>query len=376
VKVTFLTSTFHSEPAGIHAKFHDTVQYLGLMDSPPFDYRLITCNHIGDEGHFHVYDSNGNGKPRQILDYVRYIRALADETDVFHLNQTDLRLAVPTIAAVDDTPLLAGPNLSTFHRPGLSSTVPTGSWKWLQLKLKFSFGYRNRLLYHGKSPFSRYFDGFLAFSDHHRNELAETGVDAGRIKTMPPGVRPDIFHPGDRDGRSDGPPEILFVGDASAHYWKGFDTLIAGLARLKERGVKFDFTVVGRPPSVAGYEQLRDAELLGQTDIVGSIEREELPEYYRRATVYVNPSRYETEGMTSVEARACGTPVIGSDIPALGNKNTLEFSVGDPTSLEETIVAFLDDREEYSGQARGTAGTFTIERTIEFLAEEYASLAR
>ena len=43
----------------------------------------------------------------------------------------------------------------------------------------------------------------------------------------------------------------------------------------------------------------------------------ELAEIYTTADVFLNPSRQETMGLTTVEAMACGTPVVTSNLTAV-----------------------------------------------------------
>ena len=47
------------------------------------------------------------------------------------------------------------------------------------------------------------------------------------------------------------------------------------------------------------------------------LDRDELADLYRRAALVLLPSDREGFGLPVVEAMACGTPVVASDIPAL-----------------------------------------------------------
>lgn len=370
MNVTFLTSSFHTRPVGIHAKFHDIVQYLNVMDDPPFQSKLITCNFDSrGEKEYRVQHSNGHSKGQQVVDYVRAVRRANSETDVFHLNQTDLRLGAPTAVAVKSSvPLVAGPNVSAYHPEVLDETLPLISKKRFLMKLRISKSYRNRLLYHRYSPISRKFDIYLAFTNHHKERLVQSGLSPGKIAVLPSGTRPDIFHPSPAI-KTNSTPIFAFVGTPS--YWKGFDLFVGALAKLRETNPDFSALVVGSADKQA-KQRVTERGLEEVVDFVGWVPRKELPKYYREADVLVNPSRYETEGMTSVEARACGTPVIGSDIAAFEGKNTLTFSGGDINNLYEKLSQFLSNREQYSRTALSTVDEWSVVHSIDKLFRVYS----
>jgi glycosyltransferase involved in cell wall biosynthesis len=376
LKIAFLTSTFHSYPVGIHAKFHDILHYLDVMDNPPFEWEVITSNYHtnGTDITAPVVHSNGNNRLKQIVDYMRVLRDRNDEVSIYHLNQTDLRLAVPTVIATDPSvPLVAGPNISTYHRPNLAQTLPRDSLHRLKIELRLSSVYRNRVLYNRLSPFSISFDTFVAFSEHHRQRLIETGVDSSKIKTLPPGVRPDIFHPGDSQSHND-VPTFLFVGNSQKIYWKGFDLFVSALGRFRDASIDFQALVVGTPPDSEGTELIAEAGISDNLEIVGRVPRADLPKHYREADALINPSRYETEGMTSIEARACGTPVIGSNIDAFSDKNTLTFASGDTDGLYDRMMDLISELAQYQRIAQSTVKKWDIKHSINRLDEVYSRL--
>src|SRR5262249_50103005 len=96
---------------------------------------------------------------------------------------------------------------------------------------------------------------------------------------------------------------------------------------------------------------------------------ETLRVFYRASTVFAFPSLYEGFGLAPLEAMACGTPVVASDIPALveavGNAaelvspdNVFDIARG----LREVLLA--EERRSYMRAAgREQAGRFHWDKT-------------
>jgi glycosyltransferase involved in cell wall biosynthesis len=77
---------------------------------------------------------------------------------------------------------------------------------------------------------------------------------------------------------------------------------------------------------------------------IGWLKHEELPILYRSADVFVRTSLYENFGLGFVEAMACGTPVVASNIPVASevlDGAGLLFDPRDPNDLADKVVALL-----------------------------------
>jgi glycosyltransferase involved in cell wall biosynthesis len=147
-------------------------------------------------------------------------------------------------------------------------------------------------------------------------------------------------------------PDILFVGGLdSAHYFKGVDILLEAAHALSAKGRKFRLVLIGDGDMKGSYE--RHARKLNMRDrvlFVGSVEREELPVWYRRALCVVLPSVDSTEafGVVLIEAGACAVPVIATHLP--GVRSVVEEGVTgycvpphDVDALEQAVDRFLTD---------------------------------
>jgi D-inositol-3-phosphate glycosyltransferase len=105
---------------------------------------------------------------------------------------------------------------------------------------------------------------------------------------------------------------------------KGVDTAIRGFAQLLQQPLAARLLIVGGesdpidPKLTPEIGRLRAiAQELGVSSrvlFVGRKGREVLKYYYSAADVFVTTPWYEPFGITPLEAMACGTPVIGSDV--------------------------------------------------------------
>lgn len=146
-----------------------------------------------------------------------------------------------------------------------------------------------------------------------------------RVAALPNGVDSAHFHPAAdgaaaraRHGIAPAEPVALLVaGLDRAHAFKGVEVLLAALAALPAdvRGV-----IVGDGDLRPAYEATAARlGLGGRVIFAGRVPDAELPGYYRAADVAVLPSTTmgEAFGLVLVEALACATPVIASDLPGV-----------------------------------------------------------
>jgi mannosylfructose-phosphate synthase len=96
---------------------------------------------------------------------------------------------------------------------------------------------------------------------------------------------------------------------------------------------------------------LKIVDELGISDNViftGYIHDDDLATYYRKASVFVLPSKYEPFGMTTLEAMSCGTPVVATRFGGIRKnlRNEFDALMVDPTDEVEfagAITRLLTD---------------------------------
>ena len=116
-------------------------------------------------------------------------------------------------------------------------------------------------------------------------------------------------------------------------------------------------------------EEIRLIESLNLTKTVKQISNVDdtgLVSYYNRAHALIYPSLYEGFGLPIIEAMACGTPVICSDIPVfreIGGKFPLFFK-NDPDDFRDCLDKIASVGHYPTLEAINWAKRFTWERTI------------
>ena len=162
----------------------------------------------------------------------------------------------------------------------------------------------------------------IASTEKEREQLTRSyGARPEKISIVPCGVNLEQFRPMDKaQARQhlgfDEEKIILFVGRIDP--LKGIDSLIAALPHLSDIRALRLLIIGGGEGSQSAIERLRAlASQLGVVDKVsfmGVVKHERLPHFYSLADVCVVPSYYESFGLVALEALACGTPVVATDV--------------------------------------------------------------
>ncbi len=188
--------------------------------------------------------------------------------------------------------------------------------------------------------------GLLAVSDAMRRSMARMGMDADKIRVHYTGVDLDTFELSDRAAAKEAldfsGPVVLCVGALIPR--KGQELLVRALPALP------DVTLL-----LAGQGQYRRtlenlALELGverRVGFLGSVPHHKLPRIFAAADVMALPSASEGLANAWVEALACGTPIIISDVGGarelLDRPEAGQIVDRDPQAIATAIRAILDD---------------------------------
>lgn len=195
-------------------------------------------------------------------------------------------------------------------------------------------------------------DAIIATTEAERSILIDMGADPDRVRVVPCGVDLRRFQPavaGDTERR----PRI--VAAARLVPRKGLDDLIRAAARLPD----VEVVIAGGPVDRPAAEDPEGARLLGiardlgmedRVELLGAVDRDEIPDLFRTASVIVCCPWYEPFGMVALEAMACGVPVVASRVGGLA-ESVVHDGTGllvppkNPEALAAALAAILGDPE-------------------------------
>jgi glycosyltransferase involved in cell wall biosynthesis len=159
----------------------------------------------------------------------------------------------------------------------------------------------------------------------------------------PLGVDTDLFSPEPGDGHrpNDGTFRALHV--ASLMTVKGHDLLLEALALARREASTLRLAFAGADPAAlhaALDEQIARLGLADALDFLGVVPHDALPPVYRSADFFVQSSWHEAQGMSVLEAAACGLPVLGTQVGILPDIAPPEWLAppGDPAALAARLV--------------------------------------
>ncbi|MDP9368698.1 MAG: glycosyltransferase family 4 protein [Chloroflexota bacterium] len=282
------------------------------------------------------------------------VLARRDRLDVLHgpVNIAPLLVPCPTVVTVHDLAYLRLPD-----------RLPAGRRRYFSALTRASARRAARV---------------LAVSESTKRDVVELlEVPEDRVAVTPlaadAGFRPvtgealDAFLGEQRIVR----PFVLSVGTLEPR--KNLPALLRAFGRIAPE-VPHDLVLAGPEGWMTDeiHETRRRLGLGDRVRFTGYVETAMLPAWYSAADLFVYPSLYEGFGLPPLEAMACGTPVVTSDVsslPEVVGDAALTVPPTEETALAEAMRRVLEDRVLAADlQARG------LERAREFSWRRTAAL--
>jgi glycosyltransferase involved in cell wall biosynthesis len=310
----------------------------------------------------------------------RFMREHGHNYDVIHDNQC---LGTGMVRIAQRQPLLA-----TVHHPITVdrrlelAELGWNAWQHLTKRRWYSFlKMQKRVL--------RKLPRLITVSRTSRTDIIdEFGVDPGRIDVVPVGVDQKIFRPQPEIETVPGRMLAVISSDVPL---KGLSFLLEAVAKLRTEVPEAHLVVIGRMRDKdPGRRMVAKFGIEDAVTFTGNIPYDEMIRLYGTAQIAVVPSLYEGFSLPSIQAMACGLPLVctrAGAIPEVAGKDgetALLVPPADPSALAAAIKRILEDeplqkrlskaarervleRFTWAAMAKGTAEQYRV------VIDEYAS---
>jgi glycosyltransferase involved in cell wall biosynthesis len=226
----------------------------------------------------------------------------------------------------------------------------------------------------------------VALTEDERNRAMDTySLDPQKITVITSGTDTDMFKPLEVNKKdllrsysieAVDRPVVFFGGRLTVQ--KGVDTLLRAASIYSNTGEKPITLIAGDGNLRDDLEQLAAKIKLDSVYFLGAQSHEQMVKLFNVADVAAMPSIFEAFGLVALEALACGTPVIASDVGGfsqiVNNKVGCLLKPGDYKALAEKIITFISEgfKEKVSDRAVAyIRRNFSWDKTVEKIEKLY-----
>ena len=129
---------------------------------------------------------------------------------------------------------------------------------------------------------------------------------------------------------------------------KGVDRLVMALAQIRKTHPQVKLLIIGQGYQQKEIEQLiTDQGLTEDVHLLQNVAEDELYSYYRAANLYVCAFSYPGSSVSTLEAMACGLPIITSAQPWLVEEGACGCYLpdNDPSTIRQAVVKCLNSEQ-------------------------------
>jgi glycosyltransferase involved in cell wall biosynthesis len=230
-------------------------------------------------------------------------------------------------------------------------------------------------------------DQVIAVSENTAKDAAQLlKIPVQQIAVVPNGVEPQFcqlpLEPVEALRQQNGcsPETICLLNVGSTHQRKNIPTILKVLATLRDRSVPVCLWKVGDEFTAEQTAFIQSHGLEQYISFLGKPDKTTLVSLYNAADVLLSPSLYEGFGLTVLEAMACGTPVIASNVSSLPEVTGDAAILVDPLdvlAIADAVCRLKQDkiyREALIAKGLARIKLFTWQQTAEQVAQVYEQL--
>jgi glycosyltransferase involved in cell wall biosynthesis len=369
MRLLFVVDLVYPDHAGgSHRVYYEVAKRLAahghevhLITAQPQDDAALPAKEMIDGVHYHRFARDRRHALAHALSYARGARRIFDRLAAqAPFDLISAHYALPTLGVLSSPQRGRTPVVYTLHGAWareyaveMAQAGATGPRAWLRrgivtgtlglMRLLEWLALRASVRVHVLSQFMA--------------EEAHTfyGVPAGKLVLIPGGVDAEKFAPTlsraaarQRLGLPLDRPLLLTIRRLYARM--GLENLLAAMTTVVQQQPAALLLIGGVGPLEGRLREAVAAQGLGENvRLLGYVPEEQLPLYYRAADLFVLPTvELEGFGLVTLEALACGTPVLGTPVGGTveilqGLAPALLCRSPQPDDLAACIVRFLAD---------------------------------
>src|SRR6266550_2055806 len=363
--------SFPDQPGGVNRYVHDL---RGALAERGLEVRTVTLGPSASPTDRMTIAANASDPMvTRVRNYTARVRLLAGDADVI-----DSHFALYAVGPLLTRSLRGRPLVTHFHGPWAREHLGGPGSPVAHAKR-----FVERAVYaHSKE--------LIVLSAAFRRILLEDyGVAPWHVHVVPPGVDLKTFRVGDSG-------EARRALELSHSSWvaftarrlvprMGIDVLLDAWQSFARSRDDVLLLVAGEGPERERLEKrVEELAIANTVRFTGKLTDEELVAHYQAADVCVVPSlALEGFGLVMLEALACGTPVIGTDVDGLGEtlvrlERDLVVPSGDPVALAERLAAAQAGRAPLpdADRCRTFARSFSWDAAVKRHEEIYEAAIR
>lgn len=186
----------------------------------------------------------------------------------------------------------------------------------------------------------------ITLSNSLKDEILKFKNLEGKIDIIPNGVDTKLFFSNVNNREN----FIIYTGALIKR--KGVDILINAMSVVVKNDSEVKLFILGEGNEAINLKgQVNNLGLRDKINFMGQVSQESVKDWLKKSKLFVLPSLEEGQGVVLIEALACGTPCIGSNVG--GIPDVISDDVGslvppnDPDSLAKSILYYLENEEEW-----------------------------
>lgn len=186
------------------------------------------------------------------------------------------------------------------------------------------------------------------------------GVPKNKIIETPNGVDPVFFSTPSLCANQEATLSLMSIGRVCRQ--KGIDILLDAMEHLLTENIPVELKLVGGSYHEPEYEKeiiarVTSPPLCGRVAFIGQVPHSQIATLLSQCAIYVQPSRYESQGIALLEAMASGRAVVASDLPAVReyvthDKNGVLVPSEDSEALARALIRLYRAPDFAEGLAR------------------------